>query len=228
MTKSKVATLLVAGMVLVVPALGGAAGQPTNTSVYTVPGTAASGVNTGLVLTNGMSVTATATGMVCAYWNSLCASPSGDVSFVTFVGFAQPDAPAFGLVGRVGNGPWVQVGTGPTTLRGTGALVFSVNDSFFSDNSGSFSVSVTRSSACFPGWGRGDTKHPHVGPPGRLDSCDPGNGYGDTNHSHSGPPGRTDTPKGGNKGAGGASASNSPNPPPADPPGPPAHSNKKP
>ena len=92
-------------------------------------------------------------------------------------------APAFGLVGRVGNGPWVQVGTGPTTLSGTGALVFSVNDyySTFWDNSGSFSVTVTvtGSSVCFPGWGRSDTKHPHVGPPGLLDSCYPGNGGGE-------------------------------------------------
>jgi len=180
-----------------------------------------------------MSVTATATGVVCAHENSLCVSPSGDVSFGTsysLFGFVLPDVPAFGLVGRVGNGPWVQVGTGPTTLSGTGALVFSVNDHYllFGDNSGSFSVTVTQSSACFPGWGRGDTKHRHVGPPGRLDSCYPGNGYGDTNHWHSGPPGRTDTPKGGNQGGGGASASNSPDPPPTDPPAPPSHSNKKP
>ena len=79
MTKSKVATLVVVVMVLVLPALSAAAGQTTVTSVYTVDGKI-SGFNTGLVLTDGMSVTATATGVVCAYLNNFCTSPSGDVS----------------------------------------------------------------------------------------------------------------------------------------------------
>ena len=108
MTKSKVATLVVVVMVLVLPALSAAAGQTTVTSVYTVDGKI-SGFNTGLVLTDGMSVTATATGVVCAYLNNFCTSPSGDVSYGTtsslFGGFVLPGAPAFGLVGRVGNGP---------------------------------------------------------------------------------------------------------------------------
>ena len=39
-----------------------------------------------------------------------------------------PDAPALGLVGRVGSGPWAQVGSGPTTLSGKGELVFAVNE----------------------------------------------------------------------------------------------------
>jgi hypothetical protein len=234
MTKSKVATLFVVVMVLVFPALGGAAGQTTVTSVYTVGGQAVSGVDTGLVLTDGMSVTATATGAVCASGDSSCPGPNGDASYDTtggwLGGFVLPGAPAWGLVGRVGNGPWVQVGSGPTTLSGTGTLVFSVNDDYFWDNGGSFTVTVTvstvtLSSACFPGWGRGDTKHPHVGPPGRIDSCYPGHGYGDTNHSHSGPPGLIDKPNGGSKGGGG-SVSNSSGPhAPGDPPSPPSVSN---
>ena len=160
-----------------------------------------------------MSVTATATGVVCASPNSLCPGPNGDVLYDTthgwFGGFVLPGAPALGLVGRVGNGPWVQVGSGPTTLSGTGTLVFSVNDyySYFWDNAGSFTVTATLSYACFPGWGHGDAKHPHVGPPGRIDSCYPGHGYGDTNHSHAGPPGLIDKPNGEGKG-GGASGSN--------------------
>ena len=71
MTRSKVATLFVVVMVLVFPALGGAAGQTTVTSVYTVDGQAVLGLDTGLVLTDGMSVTATATGAVCAGEQSL-------------------------------------------------------------------------------------------------------------------------------------------------------------
>ena len=249
MTRSKVATLFVVVMVLVFPALGGAAGQAAVTSVYTVGGQSVSGLNTGLVLTDGMSVTAIATGAVCAGGNSSCPGPNGDASHDTtnssYGGFVLPGAPAWGLVGRVGNGPWVQVGSGPTTLSGTGTLVFSANDDYFWDNDGELygdrdSVDRDPSSACFPGWGRGDAKHPHVGPPGRIDSCYPGHGYGDSNHSHSGPPGLIDKPNGGSKGGGesvsngntkgdGESVSNGTGPhPPGGPPSPPSHGNQKP
>ena len=163
--------------------------------------------------------------------NNLCPGPNGDASFDTtrdwFGGFVLPGAPALGLVGRVGNGPWVQVGSGPTTLSGTGALVFAVNDYyfFFWDNTGSFSVTATLSSACFPGWGHGDAKHPHVGPPGRIDSCYPGHGYGDSNHSHAGPPGLIDKPKSGSKGGGGSVSNGSGPHAPGGPPSPPSVSN---
>jgi len=229
MSRSSVVTLFVVVLVLVVPAVGGAAGQSTVTSVYTVDGQAV--FNTGLVLTDGMSVEATATGVVCASPNNLCPGPNGDASFDTtrdwFGGFVLPGAPALGLVGRVGNGPWVQVGSGPTTLSGTGALVFAVNDYyfFFWDNTGSFTVTATLSSACFPGWGHGDAKHPHVGPPGRIDSCYPGHGYGDSNHSHAGPPGLIDKPKSGSKGGGGSVSNGSGPHAPGGPPSPPSVSN---
>ena len=233
MSRSSVTTLFVVVLVLAVPALGGAAGQTTVTSVYTVDGQAV--FNTGLVLTDGMSVTATAAGAVCA-GNGYCPGPDGivsqDTTGTSYGGFVLPGAPAWGLVGRVGNGPWVQVGSGPTTLSGTGMLVFSVNDDLFWDNTGSFTVTATLSYACFPGWGRGDAKHRHVGPPGRIASCYPGNGYGDTNHVHDGPPGLTDNPNGGKAGgapgsnnaseAGGNSASTGPHPP-GDRPSPPSH-----
>jgi hypothetical protein len=61
----------------------------------------------------------------------------------------------------------VQVGSGPTTLSGTGELVFAVNDDLFWDNAGSFTVTV--SYECWPGWGYGDEKHTHCGPPGLAD-----------------------------------------------------------
>ena len=75
-----------------------------------------------------------------------------------------PGAPAWGLVSRVGNGPWVHVGSGPTTLSGTGELVFAANDDLFPDNTDNFVVTV--SFECWPGWGHGDDKHPRCGPPG--------------------------------------------------------------
>jgi hypothetical protein len=88
-------------------------------------------------------------------------------------GFPLPGGPAWGLVARVGSGSWVHVGSGPTTLSGTGALAFAVNDDLLRDNRGSFTVTVTvttktQSSECKPGWGHGDKNHEHCGPPGQV------------------------------------------------------------
>lgn len=146
----------------------GAAGPETVSNTYTVGSQGVPGASTGLVLTTGMSVTVTATGAVCPFGAGLCPGPDGyvpwDTTTSSYGGFVLPGAPAWGLVGRVGSGPWVQVGSGPTTLSGTGELVFAVNDDLFSDNAGSFTVTV--SYACWPGWGYGDENHTHCGPPG--------------------------------------------------------------
>jgi hypothetical protein len=64
----------------------------------------------------------------------------------------------------------VQVGSGPTVLSGTGALVFAVNDDLLVDNAGSFTVTVSYS--CWPGWGYGDVNHDHCGPPGLVGKGD--------------------------------------------------------
>jgi hypothetical protein len=200
MTRSRLVTLAVAAAVLVVPALSGAArpetGGQTLTGVYTVSGLVIPGVDTGLVLTTGMSVSVSASGAICVSGTSICPGPGGTSSVDTttsgYGGYVLPGAPAYGLIGRVGDGPWVQVGSGPTTLSGTGHLVFAVNDDFLPDNTGSFEVSVTVSyDTCFPGWGYGDANHAHIGPPGLLDTCYPGHGYGDANHVHAGPPGQS-------------------------------------
>ncbi len=202
MTKSRLVRLGVASFVLVLAAAGGAVGATAvggsnDTTVYTVGGRAVPGVDTGLVLRTGMSATVTATGAVCVSGSSMCPGPNGDSAVDTtstaYGGYPLPGAPAYGLIGRVGDGPWVQVGSGPATLSGTGSVQFAVNDDYLPDNRGSFAVTVTVSYACFPGWGYGDPKHPHAGPPGILDDCYPGNGYGDANHTHGGPPGLTDT-----------------------------------
>ncbi|MEX2194143.1 MAG: hypothetical protein WD844_02565 [Thermoleophilaceae bacterium] len=87
-----------------------------------------------------------------------------DTTSSSFGGFVLPGAPAWGLVGRVGSGPWVQVGSGPTLLAGSGDLVFAVNDDLFSDNTGSFTATVSHT--CHPGNGHGDKNHYHCGPPG--------------------------------------------------------------
>ena len=148
-----------------------ATGRETVSNTYTVGSQGVPGASTGLVLTAGMSVTITATGAVCPFGDSFCPGPDGYVPWNTttssYGGFVLPGAPAWGLVGRVGSGPWVQVGDGPMTLSGTGELVFAVNDDLFSDNAGSFAVTV--SYVCWPGWGYGDKNHTHCGPPGLAD-----------------------------------------------------------
>ena len=94
----------------------------------------------------------------------------GRYDSMSFGGFLQPAAPAYGLVGRVGNGPWTHVGTGPTKLSGAGDLVFAFNDDFYVDNVGSFTLTVSyargsasqESAPCQPGMGsRRHESRPH-------------------------------------------------------------------
>ena len=217
-------TAAVAVLALAVAAQAGAAGPTTVSNTYTVGGLSVPGASTGLVLTSGMSVTVTAGGAVCPYWG-FCPGPDGyalwDTTQSSFGGFPLPGAPAWGLVGRVGGGQWVQIGTGPTSLSGTGELVFAVNDDLLVDNSGSFTVTVSYS--CWPGWGYGDKNHTHCGPPGLADKSvpsaanapngngnGPGNGNGqghgssaDASNGNGNANGRTaDAPNGNGKGNG--------------------------
>jgi hypothetical protein len=178
----------VAAALLVVASPATAGGPTTTTSTttttFTVPGSSVPGVSTGVVLTAGMSVTVSATGAVCPY-SGFCPGPDGyagwDTTSTAYGGFPSPGGPAWGLVARVGTGPWVQVGSGPTPLSGEGALEFAVNDDLLSDNSGSFTVTVTSTlqSTCWPGWGYGDKNHTHCGPPGRADAPEDGRSDGD-------------------------------------------------
>jgi hypothetical protein len=203
---SGLATLVAVLAVAVGPA--GATGPTTVANTYTVGGGTVPGAGTGLVLTTGMTVTVTASGAVCPFGNGFCPGPDGyapwDTTQSSFGGFPLPGGPAWGLVGRVGAGPWVQVGSGPTTLWGTGELVFAVNDDLLVDNAGSFTVTV--SYACWPGWGHGDENHTHCGPPGlegkdvpSSASAPNANGNSNANGNGNGPP---DAPNGNGKGKG--------------------------
>ena len=204
----KTMTLAVAAMVLVFAAPGNAAGPGATTAVFTVGSLTVPGVNTGLVLKKGKPVTVTATGSFCPGGGSsgLCFGPDGTMSADTksspYGGFPLPGAPAWGLIARVGSDPWVQVGAGPTTLSGVGALVFAVNDDWLPDNRGGFVVAVSSATRhggsgrdCWPGWGHGDTNHEHCGPPGQTKKGTAGstgtsngnaNGHGDSSSSGNG------------------------------------------
>jgi hypothetical protein len=185
-------TLVVAATAFAFAAPGNAAGPPAESHVYTVGSLTVPGVETGLVLKKGKPVTVTATGVFCP-GTGFCSSPDGNSLGnswdTTWGGFVLPGAPAYGLVARVGDGPWVHVGSGPTKLSGKGVLVFAVNDDLFPDNTGGFTATVSTKATgpedCYPGFGSGDPNHEHCGPPGNpakppppgrpsLDS--PGNG----------------------------------------------------
>lgn len=205
MRSLKGSALIVVAVALALAAQAGAAGPTTGSNTYVVGSQSVPGVSTGLVLTSGMTVTVTAGGAVCPFGDGFCVGPDGyptDTTSSWFGGFVLPGAPAWGVVGRVGSGPWVQVGSGPTTLTGTGELVFAVNDDLFSDNAGSFTVTV--SYECWPGWGYGDENHTHCGPPGlggNDASSGNGNGNGNANGAANGN-GPPDAPNGNGKGKG--------------------------
>ena len=80
------------------------------------------GVSTGLVLQDGQQFTVTATGAMCPWGTAYCVGPDGNASWDTtdswYGGYLLPGAPAWGLVGRVGNGPWVTSAAGRRRSRG--------------------------------------------------------------------------------------------------------------
>jgi hypothetical protein len=128
---------------------------PQSTTVtVTVPGTAgptgldsATGmvVAPGITLQPGATATVTASGTIsCAGPVTSSSCPSGPQGNGTVAGsgFAVPGAPKFGLIAQVGNGPLQFVGAS-ATLTGQGSVAFGVNDDIYSDNSGSFTVTVT-------------------------------------------------------------------------------------
>jgi hypothetical protein len=174
MQSFKGVALAVLAIALAAAAQAGAAGHTTVYAVYSVGGLTVPGLTTGLVLQPGQVVTVNASGGVCPFGDTYCPGPDGnaaqDTTNTLFGGFPLPGAPAWGLVGRVGSGPWVQIGQGPTTLTGTGAVAFAVNDDLLGDNAGTFTVTVSYS--CWPGWGYGDENHTHCGPPGLAAKVD--------------------------------------------------------
>jgi hypothetical protein len=60
--------------------------------------------------------------------------------------YPDPSVPVGALIGRVGNGPAFGIGTQtqPLPMPASGRLYLGVNDNELTDNSGSFTVVVTR------------------------------------------------------------------------------------
>lgn len=166
-TKVTAVLLLTTAVVTLVPSSAFANGPRPVTDHYTVDGLTVPGVDTGFIVKPGLPITVTGGGAICPFGgnpaNSYCPGADGNPSFDTtqssYGGFLLPGAPAWGLVGRVGDGPWVQIGAAATTLSGSGPLVFAANDDLYRDNTGTFTVTVAYT--CYPGNGNGDKNHYH-------------------------------------------------------------------
>ncbi|HTU84773.1 MAG TPA: hypothetical protein VMF57_04310 [Solirubrobacteraceae bacterium] len=71
-------------------------------------------------------------------------TPDGDAT----AGACSTQCPAptltyWSLIARIGDGPWQEVGSGPTTILGTGEVYLADDDDGYSDNSGQWTATVT-------------------------------------------------------------------------------------
>jgi hypothetical protein len=51
---------------------------------------------------------------------------------------------AFSLIGKVGSGPAVQLGSAARTVSGSGRLYMAYNDNYYEDNTGGYTVTIQR------------------------------------------------------------------------------------
>jgi len=63
--------------------------------------------------------------------------------------FEAPSLTAFSLIGRVGTGPVLQLGSATHTVAGSGVLMLAYNDNLYSDNTGGYTVTVQRCTVVF-------------------------------------------------------------------------------
>ncbi len=109
--------------------------------------------DTGIDLPKGATASVTATGTATYDPSQPLTGPNGFVG--NGCGVPQSPCAAAGvdygaLVGKVGTAAATKLGAGPTTVTGPGRLQLAYNDNLngFSNNSGSFQVSVTYTPPC--------------------------------------------------------------------------------
>jgi hypothetical protein len=127
-------------------------------STVTVPASASGGVSTSVSVLSGDSITITASGSAgygyegaapCAGYPATYPDGSRYLGSTNCGPKDDPNAALSGgaiglLIARIGGGPWFAVGTSATfTASAYGTLVVAYNDSVYSDNTGSYSVTVT-------------------------------------------------------------------------------------
>jgi hypothetical protein len=128
-------------------------GFPPTGASFSVPATAGGTeemggtgwFDTGIVL-EGESVVVSASGTWsdCGDVSDQCGATPDGSGPKHFKGcrFIAPELSAGSLIARVGDGDMFFVGAGPLTISGTGNVRFAINDCFFGDNKGDFTVSM--------------------------------------------------------------------------------------
>ena len=110
------------------------------------PACAAGPVDPGIELAPGQEVVVTASGSATWFFpNNGPNGPDGDSSpdAAGAVGQYVPTGAIAALIGRVGPGNWMEIGSGPTTVTGPGELQFAFDDAtLLCDNAGGFTVNV--------------------------------------------------------------------------------------
>jgi hypothetical protein len=109
-------------------------------------------VDTGVFINIGDSVSITATGTIYAGASDLGKTPAGTPSCVATADnsmkpgpFLGPGLTCWSLIGRVGNSPAFEVGTGTSFIAiSSGELNLSVDDNYFPDNRGAWTATITR------------------------------------------------------------------------------------
>jgi hypothetical protein len=109
-------------------------------------------VDTGVFIHIGDSVSITATGTIQVGVSDPGTTPAGSPGCVGTADnsikpgpFLGPGLACWSLIGRVGNSPAFEVGTGTSFIAiGSGELNLSVNDNYFPDNSGAWTATITR------------------------------------------------------------------------------------
>lgn len=98
-------------------------------------------VDTGVSVQGSASISAS--GMINIGFGSID-TPDGDPGAgACSTQCPEPTFTFWSLIARIGDGPWQEVGSGPTTIVGTGEVYLGVDDDGYTDNSGQWTAIVT-------------------------------------------------------------------------------------
>jgi hypothetical protein len=136
--------------------LGGGAPQPVGSSGQAAPAPAPAGAinvpanqawtNTGIIVARGERVQFAASGEIMIGNNQASGIGGAPAATVATSKYPVANAPAGSVIARVGNGAPFHIGgnTQPIVMPSNGQLMLGVNDDHLADNTGNFSVVITR------------------------------------------------------------------------------------
>jgi hypothetical protein len=101
----------------------------------------------GAILGNGEKVWISATGSINWFPDPATAGPGGVGLGPADTQSLAPGVEAIALIGSINGAPWQLIGNGPTMMQAVGGgvqLLLAVNDSYFDDNFGSWTVKIQK------------------------------------------------------------------------------------